>query len=92
MTEVSNQSISSWGQKRRAVNVAPWDECDPVANAVVAVIEAQNAVQRTNDAMGEARDDGTFATNAEVDAAFDARSDAILDLLAAQIAYWRNES
>ena len=87
MSEVSNKSIETFANKRAAVNVAPWDEFDGVANAVLALIEAQNALQRAIDATCEERDDGTFATHAEVDAASDARSDAIVKLIAARMAY-----
>ena len=66
------------------MNVEPWNEFDPVANALLALIEAQNVVQRTSDATGEERDEGTLATDAEVDAVLVARSDAITAMLAAQ--------
>jgi len=90
MNELSNKSIETL-LNRAAVNLAEWDQLDPVANAVLDLITTQNAVQSAIDATGEERDDGTFATDAEVDAAFDARTDAIMELLAAQTAYWRRE-
>ena len=89
MSEVSNKLIETLAKERAAVNVAPWDEEDPVANAVLALIEAQNALQSVFDATCVERDDGTFATDAEVDAALDARTDAIMELIAGQMAYWR---
>jgi len=88
MTSIKGLSNAS-AQQRGTVNVDPWDECDPVANALLVLIEAQNVVQRTNDATGEERDNGSFATDAEVDAAVDARTDAIMELLAAQTTYER---
>ena len=88
MSEVCSESIQKLVKQRAAVNVDPWDPLDPVANAVLDLIKAQNAVLRTIKATGEARDDGTFATLDEVEAAFDARSEAIMELLAAHAAYW----
>src|SRR5262249_23716034 len=76
MTEASNQP------KRTTVHLAEWDECDPVANAVLDLIKAQNALQRTINATGEEGDDGTFATFEDIDAALVARADAIVNLLA----------
>jgi predicted transcriptional regulator len=93
MTKVSDDiktRLTIWAQKLK-VNVGPWDACDPVAHAILGVIEAQNAVANTIDATCEERDDGTFATDEEVDIAFDARSAAIKKLLAVQIAYSRKE-
>lgn len=70
---------------RAAVNVPEWDQLDPVANAVLGLIGTQYAVAIAIAATGEARGDGTFGTEAEaeVEAAFDARTDAIMELLAA---------
>jgi hypothetical protein len=90
MSKLSDKSIEKL-LNRAAVNVAEWDQLDPVANAVLDLIETQNAVASAIDATCEARDDGTFAADAEVEAAFDARTDAIMELLAAQTAYWRHE-
>lgn len=78
--------------RRGVVNIDLWDECDPVANALLALIEAQNVVGRTILGLCEERDDGTFATCAEVDAALVARSDAITEMLAAQTVFWRRET
>jgi hypothetical protein len=64
--------------------VAKWDQLDPVANALLDLIETQNTVASTISAWGEARYDGTFATEAEVEAAFDACTDAIIESHAAQ--------
>ena len=89
MSEVSSEPIQKLVKQRAAVNVDPWDPFDPVANAVLDLIETQNAVQSAFNATAEARDDGTFADLDEVEAAFDARSDAIMKLLEAQAAYWR---
>ena len=91
MSEVSSEPIQKMVKQRAAVNVDPWDPLDPVANAVLNLIKTQNAVQRAIKATGEARDDGTFANLDEVEAAFDARSDAIMKLLEAQAAYWRRK-
>lgn len=91
MSEVSSEPIQKLVKQRAAVNVDPWDPLDPVANAVLNLIKTQNAVPRAIKATGEARDDGTFATLDEVEAAFDARSDAIMKLLEAQAAYWRRK-
>lgn len=71
--------------------VEPWDQLDPVASAVLVLVDAQNAITRTISATGEARDDGSFATDAEVEAAFDTRTDALMELVAAQAVYWRLE-
>ena len=91
MSEVSSEPIQKLVKQRAAVNVDPWDPLDPVANAVLNLIKTQNAVPSAIKATGEARDDGTFATLDEVEAAFDARSDAIMKLLEAQAAYWRRK-
>ncbi len=91
MTEGTTQAINTSAQRRGAVNVDSWDPLDPVANAVLNLIKTQNAVPRAIKATGEARDDGTFATLDEVEAAFDARSDAIMKLLEAQATYWRRK-
>ncbi len=91
MSEVSSEPIQKLVKQRAVVNVDPWDPLDPVANAVLNLIKTQNAVPRAIKATGEARDDGTFATLDEVEAAFDARSDAIMKLLEAQAAYWRRK-
>jgi hypothetical protein len=88
MTVGTKQSINTSAQRRGAVNVEEWNEFDPVANALLSLIEAQNVVQRTIDATCEERDDGTFATDAEVDAALVARFNAITGMLAAQTLYW----
>jgi len=71
MSEVSSEPIQKLVKQRAAVNVDPWDPFDPVANAVLDLIETQNAVMSTMFATGEARDDGTFADLDEVEAAFD---------------------
>jgi hypothetical protein len=71
--------------------VEPWDQLDPVANAILALVGAQNAVTRTITATCEERHDGSFASDAEVEAAFDARTHALLELLAAQEVHWRLE-
>jgi hypothetical protein len=89
MTEDTEQLINASAQQRGAVKVDPWDEYDPVANTLLVLIEAQNVLQRTFDATCEERDDGTYATDAELDAALDARTDAVVELLVAETAYWR---
>ncbi len=91
MSEVSSEPIQKLVKQQAAVNVDPWDLLDPVANAVLDLIKTQNAIPSAIAATGEARDDGTFATLDEVEAAFDARSDAIMKLLGAQAAYWRRK-
>lgn len=88
MSEVSKQSITTLAQIRAAVNPFEWDDCDPVVIALLAVIKAENVVANTID---DKIDYGTVTTDDEVEAAFDARTDAIIELLTAQAAYWRRE-
>lgn len=66
--------------KQAAMNFAEWDRLDPIANALLDLIERQNTVACAINAAGEARDDETFATEAEVQAAFDACTVVIVEL------------
>src|SRR5262245_41071235 len=81
MVKTDNLPNAPFAQDR-AATLLPWDQYDPIANAVLDLIEAQNALQLTIQATGEARDDGTFATFEDIDAALVARADAIVNLLA----------
>lgn len=48
MTEGTKQSINTSAQRRGAVNVAPWDPFDPVANAVLDLIETRRTPSRAH--------------------------------------------
>jgi hypothetical protein len=62
---------------------------DRLTDTIDDLVEAHNAYLGVCNASCEERDDGTFATDAEVDAAIDARADVIMELIAAQMAFWR---
>lgn len=74
--EANNKRCCYQPRPHGRVNITPWDEFDPIANAILALVESQNVVQQAMKVFCVARDDGTFATLAEVDAAFRARTDA----------------
>jgi hypothetical protein len=82
--------IKSQPRTREPVRINSWDELDPVANAVLALVEAQNNFQRAIDGLVEARDDGSFATDEEWSDALRARTDAVIRLFAAEIGVYRN--
>lgn len=71
------------------IKINEWGELDPVAIAILNLVAAQNAVQRAHD-LPEAREDGEFSTDKEVNAAYDTRFGAVLDVLKASLApgYW----
>jgi hypothetical protein len=56
---------------------------DRLTNTIDALVKAHNAYLMVCNESCEERDDGSFAT----DAAFDARGDVIVELIAAQMAY-----
>jgi hypothetical protein len=60
---------------------------DRLTNTIDALVKAHNAYLIVCNESCEERDDGSFATDAEIDAAFDARADVIVELISAQMAY-----
>jgi hypothetical protein len=60
---------------------------DRLTNTIDALVKAHDAYLMVCNESCEERDDGSFATDAEIDAAFDARGEVIVELIAAQMAY-----
>ena len=63
-----------------------WDEIDPVANAILALIDAQEALQNSHNAYatGAETEEEDIALSTAVDAAMDARRAAVARLMAAE--------
>lgn len=65
-----------------------WDDADPVANAIIDLVEAQQSLQTLFNAYSY--EDNLNKLDTAIDAAVQARNAAVAALASAELAYWRD--